>query len=58
MARAASTGFVLLILMAGTSGCSDLATTPPVTSVQQECERNGGIWRTGLCERSSGGGGY
>jgi hypothetical protein len=58
MERAASTAFVLLLLMAGMSGCADLATSPPVMSAQQQCERNGGIWRTGFCERSSGGGGY
>jgi hypothetical protein len=56
MKRAMSTGFVLLVLAAGISGCADV-TTAPVVTVQQECERAGGVWRSGSCERSSGGGG-
>jgi hypothetical protein len=58
MGRVTSTGFVLLILVAGMSSCTSSAMAPPVVSVQQECERSGGIWRTGFCERASGGGGY
>jgi len=58
MGKAMATGFVLLVLVAGVSGCADPAMTAPVMSAQQECERSGGIWRTGFCERSSGGGGY
>jgi len=58
MGRAMSTGFVLLVLMAGVAGCTDMAMTAPVMSVQQECERSGGIWRANFCERASGGGGY
>jgi hypothetical protein len=54
MGRAVSAGFVLFVLMAGVSGCAGSATTPPVTSAQQECERTGGVWRAGLCERSKG----
>jgi hypothetical protein len=59
MARAVSTGFVLLVLMAVIAGCADMATAP-VMSAQQECERSGGMWRTStnFCERASGGGGY
>ncbi len=58
MGRAMSTGFVLLVLLAGVSACTDRPMAAPVVSAQQECERSGGIWRTGFCERSSGGGGY
>jgi len=57
MARAVSTGFVLLVLTAVVSGCADMAMTPPVMSAQQECERTGGMWRTNFCDRASGGGG-
>ena len=56
MARAVSTGFVLLVLMAVASGCADMATAP-IMSTQQECERTGGMWRTNFCDRASGGGG-
>jgi hypothetical protein len=56
MARAVSAGFVLLVLMAVASGCSDTATTAPAMSAQQECERTGGMWRTSFCDRASGGG--
>jgi hypothetical protein len=58
MGRAMSTGFVLLILVAGVAGCTAPSMTAPVMSVQQECERSGGIWRTSFCDRGSGGGGY
>jgi hypothetical protein len=57
MGKAMSTGFALLVLAVGVSGCADLAMTTPVMSVQQECERSGGVWRSGSCERASGGGG-
>jgi hypothetical protein len=56
MGRATSTGLVILVLLAGVSACTDRPMTAPVVSAQQECERSGGIWRTGFCERSSGGG--
>ena len=56
MAKTVSTGFVLLVLMAVVAGCADMATAP-IMSAQQECERSGGIWRSSVCERASGGGG-
>jgi hypothetical protein len=57
MARTVSTVIGLLLLMLGSSGCADMRSAP-VATAQQECERSGGIWRTGSCERASGGGGY
>ncbi|MGH7347072.1 MAG: hypothetical protein ACREK4_19355 [Candidatus Rokuibacteriota bacterium] len=57
MKRAMSAGFVLLVLVAAISGCADHHMTAPVATAQQECERAGGVWRSGSCERSSGGGG-
>jgi len=58
MARTVSTVVGLLLLMLGSTGCGDLMRSAPVATAQQECERSGGIWRTGSCERASGGGGY
>jgi len=48
---------VVLSLCVGLAGCAEYA--PPVTTVQQECERSGGAWRStaGMCERGAGGGG-
>ena len=57
MGKAMFTGFALLAVAVAVSGCADFATTAPVLSVQQECERSGGVWRSESCERASGGGG-
>jgi hypothetical protein len=54
-------GLGSLLLVLALAGCADLQGAPTVGTLQQECERSGGIWRTGgaYCERSaSGGGGY
>ena len=57
MGKAARGGLVVLLLCVGLAGCAEYA--PPVTTVQQECERSGGAWRStaGMCERGAGGGG-
>jgi hypothetical protein len=52
MARRALLG--VLLIMIGTAGCG--AAVPPTASTQEECERSGGKWRSGTCERSVGGG--
>ena len=47
----------VLLLCVGLPGCAEYAA--PVATVQQECERSGGVWRSasGSCERGGGGGG-
>src|SRR6266480_3588018 len=44
MGKAARGGLVVLLLCVGLQGCAEYA--PPVTTVQQECERSGGAWRS------------
>ena len=44
----------VLLVVIGVAGCG--AGLPPVASTQQECEKSGGAWRSGICERSVGGG--
>jgi len=58
MGRAMFAGFGLLLLTFTLTGCAGQMMSAPVATAQQECERSGGIWRTGSCERASGGGGY
>jgi len=43
-----------LLLAVGLVGCGEYA-TPSVVSVEQQCERGGGIWRSmsGTCEHES-----
>jgi len=57
MGKAARGVLGVLLLCAGLAGCAEYA--PPVATVQQECERSGGVWRSaiGTCERGAGGGG-
>ena len=47
-----------LLLAVGLVGCGEYA-APSVVSVEQECQRSGGIWRSasGTCQREAGGGG-
>ena len=58
MGRGTSVVLGLLMLAIAVAGCAGQMANAPVASAQQECERSGGIWRTGSCERASGGGGY
>jgi hypothetical protein len=58
MGKTARAGIGVLLLVLGLAGCANFQGAPTVTTLQQECERAGGIWRTGdaYCERSTGGG--
>jgi hypothetical protein len=61
MGQTMRAGLGSFLLVLGLAGCAELQGAPTVATAQQECERSGGIWRTGgaYCERSSaGGGGY
>ena len=58
MKKALVAGFGFLVLVSGMAGCMPGGSTAPVASLQQECERSGGLWRGGTCQRESGGGGY
>ena len=58
MNRVLVAGFGLLVLVVSMAGCMEGGSTAPVASLQQECERSGGLWRGGVCQRESGGGGY
>jgi hypothetical protein len=51
-------GFGLLVLISSMVGCTQGASTAPAVSLQQECERSGGLWRSGARQREGGGGGY
>ena len=53
MGKAARRVVGVLLLMAGLAGCG--APAAPVATAEQECERSGGTWRGGACERSRGG---
>lgn len=54
MGKAARGGVGVLLLMVELAGCG--APALPVTTAQQECERSGGAWRDGTCERATRGG--
>lgn len=54
MGKAARGVVGVLLLMVGLAGCG--APAPPVTTAQQECERSGGAWRGGACDRATRGG--
>ena len=54
MSNAARVALGVILLMVGLVGCG--ASAIPVATAQQECERSGGAWRGGTCERGSGGG--
>ncbi len=54
MSNAARGALGVMLLMVGLVGCG--ASAPPVATAQQECERSGGAWRGGNCERGSGSG--
>jgi hypothetical protein len=43
----------VLWVVIGVAGCG--AGLSPAASTQQECERYGGVWRSGICERTGGG---
>ena len=58
MKKALVAGFGFLVLVSSMAGCMQGGSTAPVASLQQECERFGGLWRGGTCQRESGGGGY
>jgi hypothetical protein len=58
MKKALVAGFGFLVLVSSMAGCMQGGSTAPVASLQQECERSGGLWRGGICQRESGGGGY
>jgi len=55
MKKALLAGFGLLILVSSMAGCMQGGSTAPVASLQHECERSGGLWRGGTCQRESGG---
>ncbi len=55
MCNAARGALGVVLLTVGLVGCG--ASAPPVATAQQECERSGGTWRSGICEREGGGGG-
>jgi hypothetical protein len=57
MGKAVRGSLVVLLLSVGLQGCAEYA--PAVTTVQQECERSGGAWRStnAICEHGAGGGG-
>jgi hypothetical protein len=59
MGKTGRAGLGSLLLILGLAGCADFQGAPTVATAQQECQRSGGIWRTGdaYCERSAGGGG-
>jgi len=56
MGKTLAAGFGLLILAVTIAGCIEGGSTAPVASFQQECERSGGVWRGGSCQREMGGG--
>ncbi len=56
MNKAMRAGLGSLLLALGLAGCAERMATAPVATAQQECERSGGAWRSGFCERSGGGG--
>jgi hypothetical protein len=56
MGKTLAAGFGLLILAVTIAGCIEGGSTAPVASFQQECERSGGVWRSGTCQREMGGG--
>ena len=56
MGKTLAAGFGLLILAVSMAGCIEGGSTAPVASMQQECERSGGVWKNSLCQRESGGG--
>jgi hypothetical protein len=59
MTRLLFFSLVLLALTACAStemGGSASSATPTVQA--QQCENTGGQWRSGMCERAQGGGGY
>jgi hypothetical protein len=58
MKKALVAGFGFLVLVSSMAGCMPGGSTAPVASLQQECDRSGGLWRGGACQRESGGGGY
>ena len=60
MGKTVRAGLGVLLLVLGLAGCAGFQEAPTVTTLQQECERAGGIWRAAgaYCERSAGGGGY
>jgi len=58
MKTALVAGFGFVVLVSSMAGCMQGAATAPAVSLQQECERSGGLWRSGSCQRESGGGGY
>jgi hypothetical protein len=58
MIKALVAGFGFLVLVSSMAGCMQGGSTAPVASLQQECERSGGLCRGGTCQRESGGGGY
>lgn len=51
MGKAARGGVGVLLLMVELTGCG--APALPVTTAQQECERSGGAWRDGTCDRAA-----
>jgi len=56
MKKTLTAGLGLLALVVSIAGCMEGGSTAPVASFQQECERSGGIWRGGACQREMGGG--
>jgi hypothetical protein len=45
--------FGALLVVIAIAGCGTAMT--PMASTQDECERAGGKWRSGICERAGGG---
>jgi hypothetical protein len=55
MKKTLTAGLGLLALVVSIAGCMEGGSTAPVASFQQECERSGGVWRGGSCQREMGG---
>ncbi len=51
MGKAARGSVGVLLLMVALAGCG--APAPPGPAAQQACERSGGTWRDGTCERAT-----